>query len=354
MGIKKQLLNLIPSYRVGKSIQNQNSYFNQAILDRLDSLDYKIEYLFWLSESSADSDAASKRRVFSSLPKAHGRTRMIQLTNFEILKRINSICISNGIRYSISHGTLLGAERHHGFIPWDDDVDIVMPRPDFEQFSEVIKSASDIRLVCVYSFLMQRFYKVKFCNSDTFFVDILILDSIDLSENGAERLRALQLANQDFAGKMMEYWNAKGINRYDYGIPREDIELHIEMEEMISQRRKEFSFLGNGSQMTFSFESPSFTGLIEDVYEETELFPTEPVIFEGEEFPAYRNREIWLYNEFGDYWRFPHNIQFGHGDLTNLSDEDFRIMEEYGAVAAESEESGMQIGRHFRGANVNY
>ena len=52
----------------------------------------------------------------------------------DIMRKIHSYCKANDIRYYLSHGTLIGAIRHHGFIPWDDDIDIFMPRPDYERF----------------------------------------------------------------------------------------------------------------------------------------------------------------------------------------------------------------------------
>ena len=58
----------------------------------------------------------------------------------QILDEIDELCKQNGIKYSLAYGTLLGAVRHHGFIPWDDDVDIMMPYHDMIKFKECLNS----------------------------------------------------------------------------------------------------------------------------------------------------------------------------------------------------------------------
>ena len=61
----------------------------------------------------------------------------IQSASLDILREVHEFCMKHQINYSLAYGTLLGGVRHHGFIPWDDDVDIMMPRPDFDRFFEL-------------------------------------------------------------------------------------------------------------------------------------------------------------------------------------------------------------------------
>ena len=63
--------------------------------------------------------------------------RRLQLTQLEILKVIDKVCREHDIPYSLYAGTLLGAVRHQGFIPWDDDLDICMSRANYNRFLEV-------------------------------------------------------------------------------------------------------------------------------------------------------------------------------------------------------------------------
>ena len=63
--------------------------------------------------------------------------RDVQIIELNILKYIRTVCERNELRYFLAGGTLLGAVRHKGFIPWDNDLDISMPRPDYEAFLKV-------------------------------------------------------------------------------------------------------------------------------------------------------------------------------------------------------------------------
>ncbi len=59
-----------------------------------------------------------------------------------VLTEIDRVCRAEGIAYYLAYGTLLGAVRHGGFIPWDDDVDVMLRRPDYDRLLEVFERAT--------------------------------------------------------------------------------------------------------------------------------------------------------------------------------------------------------------------
>lgn len=87
--------------------------------------------------------------------------RRVQLTQLEILREVDRMCRENGIRWFLCCGTLLGAVRHQGFIPWDDDLDIGMLRQDYEKFCRLAPEKLDSRF-CVQSWYTEPDYPLPF------------------------------------------------------------------------------------------------------------------------------------------------------------------------------------------------
>lgn len=73
--------------------------------------------------------------------------KKLQSVQMEIMDEVHRICCENKIAYYIIGGTALGAVRHGGFIPWDLDIDIAMPREDYERFAEVCGKAMSERFI---------------------------------------------------------------------------------------------------------------------------------------------------------------------------------------------------------------
>lgn len=69
--------------------------------------------------------------------------RQIQMIQLEMLVEVDRICRKCGIKYNIIAGTLLGAVRHGGYIPWDDDADVALLRPEYEKFRQAVKTELD-------------------------------------------------------------------------------------------------------------------------------------------------------------------------------------------------------------------
>ncbi|MDE6558154.1 MAG: LicD family protein, partial [Clostridia bacterium] len=65
----------------------------------------------------------------------------LQQRLLDMLKWFHAFCVEHNLRYYALGGTLLGAVRHKGFIPWDDDIDVGMPRKDYNRFIKLMKNA---------------------------------------------------------------------------------------------------------------------------------------------------------------------------------------------------------------------
>ncbi len=118
-----------------------------------------------------------------------------------ILKEIDTICIKNNIKYSLFGGNLIGAIRHGGFIPWDDDMDIIMTRDNYDHFIKIIESELPEDLIIEKEGLNSKFninhtkiikkntimcsfeeYKERTHNHGIW-VDIFILDKVPKNKN---------------------------------------------------------------------------------------------------------------------------------------------------------------------------
>lgn len=133
----------------------------------------------------------------------------LQQTELMILKDFISICEENNLDYYIYGGSLIGAIRHGGFIPWDDDLDVIMFREDYDKFKQIFNSSENDKyyLLCSeneddYFYLFSKLvlkgtvFEERWVNQVNFNlginIDIFVLD--DLSDNKIKRFYQLKKA----------------------------------------------------------------------------------------------------------------------------------------------------------------
>lgn len=91
----------------------------------------------------------------------------IQNMLYAMMKDFHEICIEHNLCYTVFGGTLLGAVRHNGFIPWDDDIDVGMPRKDYELFCSIVEKYSDKYEMGYFPQKYHIFQYGKFYNKNT-------------------------------------------------------------------------------------------------------------------------------------------------------------------------------------------
>lgn len=341
MGFKQKLLRLFPAYRMGNAIRRENEAAQQQLKTRLDQLDYKMEYLFWLSQQSADETVAeTKQRVFLSMPAAQGESRLVQQMNHQILKRMKQVCDANGLKLFLVFGSLLGAVRNQGFIPWDDDLDVAMLRPDCEKLMALLENDPEIRADSCYSIMYEKFVKVKFRDSDKFFADIFVMDEFEADEsNLEERCRAISAAHGEYVAEMKRWFSETGEPIRDYAMPKPNAALHAHMEAKRNALSESLGWYGKGNYLTFGIDDNCQMTNTWYTYPKEELLRSAQVRFDGEIYETFGNYPHWLQNAYGDYWNLPRNLMGGHAELAELAPEDFRAMAKHGVLTKEEAES---------------
>ncbi|MBR5196753.1 MAG: LicD family protein [Alistipes sp.] len=237
--------------------------------------------------------------------------RRNQLEILEILKVVADICDKNDIKWWLCSGTLLGSARHGGFIPWDDDIDIVMLKEDFKRFNRLMRQmksdeyvyqsmATDIDYVYRFSKFRKRkgeideghrrshYYKYKGP-----FIDIF---AIERTSRFAARASSIIYNNlQHLTSYIRWAWLRRPlialVNLLCYGI----IIPILRLVGLINPTGEYHYLLGSGwARNTFFVE---------------EIFPLSRAKFEGLEFPVPNDTNAYLTHLYGDWRKLPTDAQ---------------------------------------------
>jgi len=247
--------------------------------------------------------------------------RKLQLTELDILVDIDKICKENNIQYFLIGGTLLGAVRHKGFIPWDDDIDIGMLRSDYEKFIELCLNKNVLGekyfLHCNESDenYFVPFIKVK-KNNTTFaeedlenlnthkgiFLDIFPYDNVPKQNSIIQRIQAIIVRNIHYAIYVKyNIYKLKNKKRKLFTwfltlLPKKTLKKMNRYFSTIFEKRK------NNKYIVSIAGSSSY---VDETLLKERLFPLKKTTFENLEFYSFNDNDYYLTQLFGDYMKLP-------------------------------------------------
>ncbi len=259
--------------------------------------------------------------------------RTLQLNLLEMLIEIDRICRKYNIKYSMDGGTLLGAVRHGGFIPWDDDIDVIMRREEYQKFYKACRKDLDKKRFFLQEYRTDRHYRwgyEKLRRKDTefvrlgqehlksrggIFVDIFVVDNVPdgffmrrLHLSACYVIRKLlyaQLGMKNADSLLLRKW---------YGllyraVPRDVVfSWRNRIARRCNKRRTQLV-----RHMTYPYARSRY-GMPGECFDEMR-----DMQFEGYTFRAFRKYDKYLTALYGDYMKLPpKEQQKAHLDVSRI------------------------------------
>lgn len=244
-------------------------------------------------------------------------TKLIQKIDMIMLYEFDKICRKHDIPYWLEWGSLLGAIRHKGFIPWDDDLDVAMTRPDFNRLREVLPNYPAFDLRYTFDKNGTVVAKIYFAGTDIqIFLDIFICDYFNVTTKAEVFKEEMEQKQEQLREQLKNTYDELELPE-NYIVPEsmlKSMENFQRVEQIFDDYRKSCNILEDGSHVvniTFGFSEFY-------VYSKSVIFPLTKVSFEGIEFCAPNNPDFYLKEKYGDYMFMRRIGEQRHIKLRNL------------------------------------
>ena len=244
----------------------------------------------------------------------------------KLFREVDEICREHNLRYVLAGGSLIGALRHEGFVPWDDDVDLYMPRPDWEKFTEICKTElpPDREIQCSevdrnYTNSFPRYASTNTCaihksqiigkDCGGEIIDILTLDPVPADDKEYEKYRTHMMIYSDLINISVGYSD------------RWEIPASMYLKYLLS-----YIFLGKKrtlaklEKIMFSYKEEECDryamrwGGCPFLFDKDMMFPVKEGNFEGQKAMIPNKCSDYLIWHYGDEWAYmpPHDKREGH------------------------------------------
>lgn len=244
----------------------------------------------------------------------------------KLFREVDEICREHNLRYVLAGGSLIGALRHEGFVPWDDDVDLYMPRPDWEKFTEICKTElpPDREIQCSevdrnYTNSFPRYASTNTCaihksqiigkDCGGEIIDILTLDPVPADDKEYEKYRTHMMIYSDLINISVGYSD------------RWEIPASMYLKYLLS-----YIFLGKKrtlaklEKIMFSYKEEECDryamrwGGCPFLFDKDMMFPVKEGNFEGQKAMIPNKCSDYLIWHYGDEWAYmpSHDKREGH------------------------------------------
>lgn len=251
------------------------------------------------------------------IPAARGRLRKLQEADVLLLKLFHGFCERNNFTYMLARGTALGARRHKGFVPWDDDIDVYVFEREYLRVRETLLNEFKGTGFCLYGVDKGRWddptLRISHKDCPSLNLDVFYLLECEASAKGIDdKLARLKRIQKKF---LFEYrWNTKD---------HEDKESLDALRIKYDNKARQI-LCGNCGDVEPMF-LPDLTNPIRCFRSEV-MIPPMKMMFESGEFFVPRMVEKYLDQQIGDWEHFPKRFDH-HGDqFMKFSDEQLERM----------------------------
>ncbi len=239
-----------------------DDYFRES-KERIETIEYIINHSLDITKMS----------------KSTGEQRQMQIIGAEVLRIVHEVCVKYGLSYWIDWGTLLGAVRHGGFVPWDDDLDISMPIDDFKKACKIFPD---------------EFNKYK---DYGLFAEVTNYNVMAVTLWHAGVLLDVVATDNMCFNKSKDEIQA----RYKVLIDFQKNSKDLSFEEKF---KKQYEIMGENNNDNPIWYQPGYNNEAA-IFENNIIFPINTVLFEGYRVCAPKDIQNYLKICYGDYMSFP-------------------------------------------------